>query len=896
MKVRAQNAGDAETLRLVEDAQRKKNWKRWGPYLAERQWGTVREDYSASGDAWGYLAHDVARSRAYRWGEDGLMGITDRECRLCFAVTLWNGKDPILKERLFGLSGTEGNHGEDVKELYYYLDSTPTHSYMKALYKYPQRAFPYDDLVSKNQQRGREAGEYEILDTGVFDEDRYFDVFTEYAKAGPDDILIRITVANRAALAAKLHVLPTLWFRNCWSWGCRHEGCEVKPTITRMSATAVETFHATLGRHVLEISPAQGGGDNATDAPRMLFTDNETNFSRLYGTANASPYVKDAFHRYLVHGETGAVNPQEVGTKVGFLYPLDVPAGGEATICLRLFPKDERPKQVFGTTFDALFAQRKNEADAFYADRIPPQVPPAERPIARQAFAGLLWSRQFYHYIVEDWLGGDPEMPKPPDERWHGRNSDWMHVYNRDVLSVPDKWEFPWFAAWDLAFHMLPMAKIDPQFAKEQLLVLLREWYMHPNGQIPAYEFCFNDVNPPVHAWACWRVYKITAPAGERDRLFLARAFQKLLVNFTWWVNRKDARGRHIFSGGFLGLDNIGLFDRSKSLPGGGELSQADGTAWMAFYCATMLSMAIELALEDPAYEDIASKLFEHFVAIIDAINSIGGTGLWDEADGFYYDHLMSPQWEGPLRVRSLVGLLPFIACEVLEKEKVDRLPGFSKRMNWFLKNKPVLANHMTFRQDGAHGHYLLAIPPRERLERMLRYIVDENEFWSPHGIRSLSKVHGAAPCVLQLDGQELRLSYEPGESQTGLFGGNSSWRGPVWFPVNLLIVEALERYHHFYGDELQVEFPRGSGKQVPLGAVAVELQKRLIGLFLPDAAGQRACHGEEPRYASDPHFKDLLLFNEYFHGDSGKGLGASHQTGWTAVVASMIVGCRRVE
>jgi hypothetical protein len=883
---------NAESVRLDRDAQRTENWKRWGPYLSERQWGTVREDYSADGNVWSYFPHDHARSRVYRWGEDGLLGITDRQCRLCFSLALWNGRDPILKERLFGLTGPEGNHGEDVKENYYYLDSTPTHSYLKALYKYPQRAFPYDELVRENARRGKDAPEYELADTGAFDDDRYFDVFGEYAKASPEDILIRLTVANRGPEDARLDLLPTLWFRNTWSWGREGEGYSERPTVERASATAVHASHPSFGEYRLDIEPA------TRTPPDLLFTENETNVARLYGAPNATPYVKDAFHRRVVDGALDVVNPVEHGTKAAAWYRLVVPARSSVTVRLRLRRVTGPLAAPFGAGFDRTFAERVREADEFYADTLPSQATTDERNVLRQGYAGLLWSKQFYHYVVRDWLPGDPSQPAPSDNRLDGRNAEWTHLFNRDIISMPDKWEYPWFAAWDLAFHMLPFARIDPHFAKEQLILFLREWYMHPNGQIPAYEFAFSDVNPPVHAWAVWRVYKTTGARGKRDRLFLERAFQKLLVNFTWWVNRKDPEGRNLFAGGFLGLDNIGVFDRSRPLPTGGHLEQADGTAWMAFYCNTMLSMALELASEDPAYEDIASKFFEHFIGIADAINTLGGSGLWSEDDGFYYDQLHIDGRHIPLSVRSLVGIIPLIAVEVLDERKIQKLGGFRRRMQWFLDNRPDLARHIACMQPrmGEEGvHRLLSIPSRARLERVLRYLLDETEFLSSHGIRSVSRVHAERPYVFDAGGATYSVDYVPGESNTGLFGGNSNWRGPVWFPINYLVLEALERYHHFYGDDLTVECPVGSGRRLDLGQVAQELARRLGSLFLPDAAGRRPSHGDDPRYATDPHWKELVLFHEYFHGETGRGVGASHQTGWTALVLRSIEDTARM-
>jgi hypothetical protein len=875
----------AEERRLREDASRERNWKRWGPYLSERQWGTVREDYSADGDSWGSFPHDHARCRAYRWGEDGLLGISDREGRLCFALALWNGRDPILKERLFGLTGPEGNHGEDVKEEYYYLDSTPTHSYMKALYKYPLDAFPYGRLVLENARRGLDERELELVDTGAFEGSRYVDVVAEYAKASPNDVLVRITLANRSSAQATLHVLPTLWFRNTWSWGRHGEGYGERGVLRRED-DGVGIEHATLGRMRLVAVPSPG-----RTGPEWLFTENETNAARLWGASNAAAHVKDAFHEYVVGGREDSVNPACVGTKAAAHYRLELAAGEELTLELRLFALDEAQPQAFGAEFARVFEERRREADAFYAVRIPAGASDEERAVLRQGWAGLLWSKQFYHYVVKAWLEGDPSQPPPAAERRSGRNADWPQLYNRDVISMPDKWEYPWYAAWDLAFHMIPFATIDPQFAKEQLLLFLREWYMHPNGQIPAYEFKFSDVNPPVHAWACWRVYKMTGARGERDRAFLARAFQKLLLNFTWWVNRKDAEGKNLFAGGFLGLDNIGVFDRSKPLPTGGHLEQADGTAWMAFYCATMLSMALELARHDPAYEDMASKFFEHFVAIADAMNNLGGSGLWDAEDGFYYDQLHVEGVNIPLKVRSAVGLVPLIAVEVLEGDLLDRLPGFRKRFLWFLENRPELASLVSAVESaaGGHVHRLLAIPSRERLERVLSYMLDEREFLSPFGLRSLSRVHRERPYVFGVGGEQHRVDYVPAESSTRLFGGNSNWRGPIWFPLNYLLVEALERYHHFYGESFTVEYPTGSGKRATLDVVARELSRRLASLFLKDAAGRRPAHGEDARYADDPHWRDLLLFYEYFDGDSGRGLGASHQTGWTALVVPLL-------
>ena len=874
---------DAEEQRLQENTAHERNWERWGPYLSERQWGTVREDYSPDGSCWTFFPHDHARSRVYRWGEDGLLGICDREERLCFALALWNERDPILKERLFGLSGPEGNHGEDVKEIYFYLDSTPTHSYMQALYKYPQAAFPYNELVAENRRRGREEPEFELLDTGVFEENRYFDVLAEYAKAGPDDLCIRLTAANRAPDAAVLHLLPTLWFRNTWAWGCTGEDYAPEPLISATASGNLLAEHATLGHFSLlaEQAPAE-----------LLFTNNETNFQRLFNVPNSSPYVKDAFHDYLVQKRPDAVNPERQGTKAAYHYRLEIPAGESIVLHLRLCATEDAPSQPFGAGFEQIFEARKREADAFYAARLPESLSEDARGIIRQAYGGSLWSKQFYHYEVTAWLQGDPAQPIPPPERLNGRNHDWKHLYNRDVISMPDKWEYPWYAAWDLAFHMLPFAQLDPAFAKEQLILILREWYMHPNGQIPAYEFAFADVDPPVHAWASWQLYKMTGGHGKGDRLFLERVFQKLLLNFTWWMNRKDIAGKYLFSGGFLGLDNISLFDRSRPLPNGGQLEQADGTAWMAFYCAMMLAMALELAHFDHAYEDVASKFFEHFVAIADAMNSLGDGGIWNEEDGFYYDQLLVGGVATPLRIRSMVGLIPLFAVEILREDTIDLLPGFAKRLRWFLENRQDLASHISYMEKGGkhiHGYRLLAIPSRERLVRVLRYLLDEQEFLSPYGVRALSRFHLEHPYTCRVDGQELSVSYMPGESTTGLFGGNSNWRGPIWFPVNYLLIQSLKDYARFYGDTLRVECPTGSGRMLTLDEVAYEISTRLARLFLRDETGRRAWSGQEERFARDPYWRDLNLFYEYFHGDSGQGLGASHQTGWTALIALLL-------
>jgi hypothetical protein len=879
----------AEVERLLEDGQRKKNWKRWGPYLAERQWGTVREDYSATGECWTYLPHDHARSRAYRWGEDGLLGICDREGRLCFGLALWNGKDPILKERLFGVCGPEGNHGEDIKEVHFHMASTPSHSYMKALYKYPQNEFPYAWLVDENSRRTRQDPEFEITDTGIFDDNRYFDVYAEYAKNGQDDILIQITCVNRGPEPAKLHVLPTLWFRNTWSWGRTGEGYWPKGRIGQQDATGLVLEHASLGQfHFAVREPAP-----------FLFTENETNTIRLFGWGDPKRHVKDAFHDYVIRGGKGAVNADSVGTKAAAYYQLDVPAGGTSEIHMRLWAASESVGDPF-QDFEAIFEERTRETEEFYNQLIPTDCPEAARDVIRHAYAGLLWSKQFYYYAVQQWLAGDPSQPAPPPERWQGRNADWLHLFNRDVLSMPDAWEYPWYAAWDLGFHMIPFARLDPDFTKDQLVLMLREWYMNPSGQLPAYEFAFGDANPPVHAWACWRTYKITGPPGGRDKLFLARTFQKLLLTFTWWVNRKDVAGKQVFSGGFLGLDNIGVFDRSKPLPGGGQLEQADGTAWMAFSCSTMLSIALELAVDNPAYEDMASKFFEHFIEIADAMNTLGGNGLWDEEDGFYYDQLHIDGHQLPLKVRSVVGIIPLFAVLVIEPKVIDRLPAFKKRMDWFLENRKDLMGQISWLTEVNAGadptHRLLALPSRARLERVLRVMLDENEFLSPFGIRSLSRFHKDHPYILKMDGEQWEVDYEPAESRSGMFGGNSNWRGPIWFPINYLLLEALERYDHFYGESLKVECPTGSGHWMTLKEVARELNRRLCSLFLPGPNGRAPWQGDTDRFAHDPNWQGLTWFFEYFDAETGRGCGASHQTGWTALIArcltDLVSGC----
>jgi Glycosyl hydrolase family 63 C-terminal domain len=871
-----------EEQRLQEDRQRKANWKRWGPYLSERQWGTVREDYSPHGTAWDSLPHDHARSRAYRWGEDGIGGISDRHQYICFALALWNGKDPILKERIFGLTGNEGNHGEDVKEYYFYLDSTPTHSYMRFLYKYPQGAFPYAQLVEENRKRSKRDLEYELIDTGIFDDNRYFDVFIEYAKARPDDILIRIEAINRGPAAAELHLLPTIWFRNTWSWGLD----ERQPRVRRETAAEIAAFklsHYYYGNRWLYCE----------GMPQMLFTANETNNHRLFGSENASFFVKDGINDYLVHGVKTAVNPEEWGTKAAAHYARTVAAGETVTVRLRLSEAAPAGGKALDGEFDRIFAERKKEADEFYDSVIDKSFAADRKSIMRQALGGLLWSKQFYHYDINRWLKGDPAGPPPPTQRLNGRNHEWCHLYNADVISMPDKWEYPWYAAWDLAFHCIALALVDSDFAKEQLLLMTREWYMHPNGQLPAYEWAFGDVNPPVHAWAAWRVYKVEMKrSGTGDRKFLERIFHKLLLNFTWWVNRKDAAGRNVFQGGFLGLDNIGVFDRSAPLPTGGYIEQSDATSWMGMYCLNMLAIALELAHENSAYEDVASKFFEHFVYICEAMNNFGGEGieLWDAKDGFYYDVLHMPDGQRvPMKVRSMVGLIPLYAVETLDPVIVDGLPGFKRRMQWFIENRPGLSEHIETQSTEEGPRRFLSLVNRRRLKRVLHYMLDEREFFSPYGIRAVSRTHHDHPYTLNFKGMDYRVVYEPAESSTGLFGGNSNWRGPIWFPVNYLLIESLQKFHFYLGDGYQVECPTGSGNMVNLWQVAGEISQRLAAIFLRDEDGRRPVFGGTEKFQNDPYWRDLIPFHEYFHGDNGAGIGASHQTGWTALIAKLI-------
>jgi len=885
----------AEEKRLEESRERTQHWKRWGPYLSERGWGTVREDYSSEGKAWDYLPHDQARSKAYRWNEDGLAGISDRHQQLCFAISLWNGIDPILKERAFGLTGGEGNHGEDVKDYYFYLDSTPTHSYMKYLYKYPQKEFPYSRLVEENRRRDKLSSEFELIDTGVFDENRYFDVFVEYAKSSPEDILIRIEVINRGPEEATLDLLPTIWFRNTWSWGV--DG--VRPQLERVACPGglprskpsqpdapcpaiVRASHPAYGERWLY---CEGG-------PPLLFTDNDTNTRRLYGFNNGHNYSKDGINDFVVDGVSEAINPEQNGTKTAALYQMTLAAGESRTVRLRL--SDQEDHEPF-EEFEAIVAKRKTEADEFYDGVIPEDLSADAKSVARQAFGGLLWSKQFYHYVLKQWLDGDPAQQPPPVERRRGRNHEWTHLYNADVISMPDKWEYPWYAAWDLAFHCVPLALVDAEFAKEQLLLMLREWYMHPNGQLPAYEWNLGDVNPPVHAWASWRVYKIDKKQrGVGDTIFLRRVFQKLLLNFTWWVNRKDADGKNIFQGGFLGLDNIGVFDRSAPLPTGGHIAQSDGTSWMAMYALNLLAIALELAKEDPSYEDVASKFWEHFLYIARAMNNRGDeeVRLWDEGDGFFYDVLHLDKGEPfPMKVRSMVGLIPLYAVETLEPEMLDQLPGFKRRMEWFITNRPdLIGNVACMRTPGMKERRLLSVVSADQLRRVLKVMLDEEEFLSPYGIRAVSRFHREHPYLLQVDGLEHRVDYEPAESSTALFGGNSNWRGPVWVSLNYLIIESLQKFHHYLGDDFRVEGPTGSGTTMTLREVAQEISRRLSRIFLRSDEGRRPVYGGTEKFQEDPNWRDLVLFYEYFHGDNGSGIGASHQTGWTALVAKLLL------
>jgi hypothetical protein len=874
-----------EEIRLEAARTHQAHWRRWGPYLSDRQWGTVREDYSPHGTAWDYFPHDQARSRTYRWGEDGLLGISDNHQRLCFAIALWNGEDPILKERLFGLTGSEGNHGEDVKEYYFYLDNTPTHSYMKALYKYPHCAFPYTQLVEENQRRNRQDPEFELLNTGIFDGNRYFDVFVEYAKSTAEDVLIQVKIINRGTESRTIHILPTLWFRNTWSWNGESTKPSLKMPRSSNAFDRVEAEHSTLGTRWLYCQKSK----------ELLFTNNETNNEKVFGFANDSDYAKDGINNYIVHNEKDAINPNQVGTKAAAHYELTIAPHETQIIRLRLSDVADLA-EPFGLGFDKIIETRQQEADKFYQRITPFSLSTDMRNVQRQAFAGMLWSKQYYHYIVDNWLKGDSIAP-PPSERKRNRNHEWFHLYTDDILSMPDKWEYPWFAAWDLAFHCIPFAMIDPEFAKYQLDVLTREWYMHPNGQIPAYEWAFSDVNPPVHAWATWRVYKMEQKLyGRTDRQFLERVFQKLMLNFTWWVNRKDEEGKNVFQGGFLGLDNIGVFDRSSTLPTGGRIDQSDGTSWMGMYCLNMLTIALELAQTNPVYEDIATKFFEHYLYIADAMNHIGEmeANLWNETDGFYYDVLHLPNEEQvELKVRSMVGLIPLFAVDTLEPEILNQLPGFKKRLEWFIQNRPDLKQNVACMvTQGVGARRLLAIVSRDKLRRILQIMLDETEFLSDYGIRALSKHHAEHPYIFDVDGAKFRVDYEPAESSSGLFGGNSNWRGPIWFPVNFLLIESLQKFYHYLGDDFKVECPTGSGRLLNLWEVASELSQRLMQIFLKDSSGRRPVYGGTEQFQTDPDWQDLILFHEYFHGDNGAGIGASHQTGWTGLVAKLIQQC----
>jgi hypothetical protein len=898
----------SEHRRLAENHAGQKHWKRWGPYLSERQWGTVREDYSPGGTAWEYFPHDHARSRAYRWGEDGLAGFSDNQARLCLSLALWNGKDPILKERLFGLSNHEGNHGEDVKEVYYYLDATPTHSYQKMLYKYPQREFPYAFLREENARRKGDPTqpEFELLDTGIFDDDRYWDVFVEYAKADTDDILMRVTVHNRGPEESTLHLLPQLWFRNTWSWDN-----SAIPALRAEADGTISGQHNALGQFRLVCE----------SKPELLFSDNNTDFCRLFGLPDVQGFFKDAFHKYVIDGNQGAINPQRTGTKAAAHYVLTVPGGGSTKVDLRLttmpqvstssapsnnvsaprVAKGSQPASSSGLAdCDNVLSQRIREADEFYADIQKDITDEDARRVQRQAFAGMIWSKQFFHYDVTQWLNGDPAQPPPPSDRKHGRNADWRHLNNAEVISMPDKWEYPWYAAWDLGFHCVAFASIDAEFAKRQLVLLTREWYMHPNGQLPAYEWAFDDVNPPVHGWAAWRVFQIdrkqrreSNPEDKGDLAFLERVFHKLMLNFTWWVNRKDAQGRNIFQGGFLGLDNIGVFDRSAPLPTGGFINQADGTSWMAMYCLNLMRIALELARNDKVYEDIATKFFEHFLRIAAAINNEddGGMGLWDEQDEFYYDQLRTPGGrEIPLKVRSMVGLIPLFAVEALDPDLMKELPEFAGRLKWVLDHRPDLAKLVSrWEVCGMGERRLLSLLRGHRMKCLLRRMLDETEFLSDYGVRSLSKAHERDPFRLQIGGRGYEVAYWPAESENHIFGGNSNWRGPIWMPVNFLIIESLQKFHHYYGDDFKIEYPTRSGNFVTIKQVAAELSHRICKLFLKGSDGQRPVLKYHAKLASDPHFKDYVLFHEFFHGDTGRGGGSPHQTGWTGLVAKLL-------
>lgn len=866
-----------EQQRLAEMQEKGADWRFWGPYLSERQWGTVREDYSADGDAWRSFPFEQSHQRAYRWGEDGIAGISDIHQRLCFAFSFWNGKDPILKERLFGLTNAQGNHGEDVKEYYFYLDNTPTHSYMKALYKYPVEAFPYELLKTENQKRGTHDPEFELIDTSLFAEDRYFDLFMEYAKGSAHDLCIRLQGCNRSSQKEKIHILPTLWFRNTWRW--KGNPCDAR--IEKIGTNALLITHPEMGKTYFYYE----------ENPTLLFTENESNLKALYGTSNPTPYVKDAFGQWLIQGQKDAVNPQGVGSKAALYRSFEVAPKGSFEIRFRL---SDRPLSQPFADMDETFKKRRSEADRFYRDSAPSSLTEEQRLIQRQAYAGLLWSKQYYCYSVEDWLQGDRAEPPPPPIRKKGRNSRWRHFRSDEVISMPDTWEYPWFAAWDLSFHSLTMSLIDPDFAKKQLLLLTREWFMHPSGQLPAYEWNFDDCNPPVLSWAAWRIYKIEQRKhGHEDRPFLEQIFQKLLLNFTWWVNRKDSDGRNVFEGGFLGLDNISLFNRSSQLPHGGKLTQSDATSWMAMFCLQMWTMAMELADQEPIYEEMACKFYEHFLYIALAMNrpQADSPSLWNEEDGFYYDVLQTAEGAFlPLKIRSMVGLIPLFAVATLEEEKLNRLPQFLERFQWFLDHQPNLCQLVACMQTkGTQDRHLLSLLSAEKLKRVLSYVLDEKEFLSPYGIRSVSKIHQEHPFKMSFNGTCHQVDYEPAESTSRLFGGNSNWRGPIWFPLNYLLIESLQKYHYYYGDDFRVECPTGSGKYLTLKEVAEELSRRLVRIFEANAEGRRAVFGGVQKFQTDAHFKDYLLFYEYFHGDNGAGIGASHQTGWTALVAKLI-------
>jgi hypothetical protein len=873
----------AEEERLEAARTGQAAWRHWGPYLSERQWGTVREDYSPDGSAWEFITHEKSRSQAYRWGEDGIAGISDDRQQLCFALTLWNGADRILKERLFGLSNSEGNHGEDVKEYYFYLDNVPSHAYMKYLYKYPQAAFPYVDLVEENKRRGRGEPEYELLDTGIFDEDRYFDVFIEYAKEGPCDIVVRITAINRGPEAATLHLLPTLWFKDDWTWFPRNARPRIDVDSRNASSVALKTTHRKMEPYWLYCeTPAQ-----------ILFTENESNKELLYGTVNSSPHVKDGINDFLIDRRPDAINPQQTGSKASVHYIQEIAPGDSMVIRLCLSDNGAR-RLPSRTTVDVLIDQRQREADAFYQRVTPFDIPDDMRKIQRQAFAGMLWSKQYYRYMVSRWLDGDAAGPAPPEQRKQGRNHQWWHFSGADVLSMPDKWEYPWFASWDTAFHVVTFAMIDPEFAKDQLLLLTREWYMHPNGQIPAYEWAFGDSNPPVHAWAALRIYQIEQKIyGRTDRAFLERIFQKLIMNFTWWVNRKDTQGNNLFEGGFLGLDNIGAFDRTAGLPPGGILEQIDGTSWMAMYCLNMLNISIELGLKNPAYQDLATKFFEHFVYIGAAVNRVGEhrEGLWHEEEGFYFDALkLNDGRRLPIAAQTIAGLIPIFAITTVDRDSMRAFPGFDDRYGWFAKYRPHLLQGLAdLTHHGVDERVRFALVDSHKLHRLLQHMLDDHGLLGPYGVRSVSKRHAVSPFILELNGNQFILDYQPGESSTPMFGGNSNWRGPIWFPLNFLLIESLQKHYHYLGNEFKAALPTGSTNEASLREVTSNLSQRLISIFLRDANGRRPVNGRHEKFNSDPHWRELICFYEYFDGDTGAGLGASHQTGWTGVVAKLI-------